>query len=209
MAMDKTTINIIIAFTIPMITAIIFMVLWIKAWAKSKAIEADVRWTIQDLRDAYQRALLRGNRLEETINHYGDIIISLMPEDEMAKRMVAINNALAQDFFHETLIERKPDLTPVEEVYVARDFSKTPGGRDGDFSGNLFRELHLEPNIKIGKVRVFLDGTYGYAHSFLRGAFEPLVEKFGLDKVLDRVELISEENPLLVDEIEGILKEAA
>lgn len=75
-------------------------------------------------------------------------------------------------------------------VNIARDFSRSPGGQfksDGTFSGEQFRDEVLVPKIKeaqnsSGHVVIQLDGTYGYASSFLDEAFGGLVRKGLFDR---------------------------
>ncbi len=93
-------------------------------------------------------------------------------------------------------------------INIAKDYSKTPGARykdDGPFSGEEFRENYLENHfIDINnntKIQVILDGTEGYATSFLEEAFGGLARKYGAKRCLDRFEFISEEEPLLIKEI--------
>ncbi|MGH6887917.1 MAG: STAS-like domain-containing protein [Rhizomicrobium sp.] len=74
-------------------------------------------------------------------------------------------------------------------IEVGRDFSPTPGGRyvaNGASSGEEFRERLLAPALRNNdKVVVFLDGTAGYAGSFLEEAFGGLVRacRFSLDEL--------------------------
>lgn len=70
-------------------------------------------------------------------------------------------------------------------IRFANDFAKNPGGRykkDGSFSGEEFREGWLVPKINqaianAGRVIVELDGTFGYAASFLDEAFGGLIRE--------------------------------
>lgn len=94
------------------------------------------------------------------------------------------------------------------EIDIAKDFTNTPGGRNkdhSDYSGEEFREKFLEKHFRNPsdsyKIKIFLDSTYGYATSFLEEAFGGLSRKFGKNIVRDRLEFISEEEPLLIDEI--------
>ena len=99
---------------------------------------------------------------------------------------------------------------------IASEFSRTPGARyrtDGKFSGEEFYEnilkdlfseiLKLKCNLKI-----ILDGTHGYATSFLDEAFGRLAKDFGVIKVKENVILISEEEPYLVEEINEYIANA-
>ena len=75
-------------------------------------------------------------------------------------------------------------------INIAKDFTKSPGGRymkDGSFSGELFREKFLVPKIRdaitqSNHVIIELDGTFGYASSFLDEAFGGLVREGYFDQ---------------------------
>ena len=93
-------------------------------------------------------------------------------------------------------------------INIARDFTVTPGGRykaEGPFSGEEFREKLLEPHFTeastSSEVSVILDGTEGYATSFLEEAFGGLARKYGKENCQERLKFISEEDPLLIEEI--------
>ncbi|MBE6119211.1 MAG: DUF4325 domain-containing protein [Erysipelotrichaceae bacterium] len=96
----------------------------------------------------------------------------------------------------------------MREINIARDFTKTPGGRfkkEGKHSGQEFRDTILIPEYEKAVennevLRVNLDGGYGYGSSFLEESFGGLVRKFG--KVdADKIEIVSEEEPQLVNDI--------
>lgn len=94
------------------------------------------------------------------------------------------------------------------EIVVARDFSKTPGGRyitDGPHSGEEFRESVLVPRLKEGDVlTIVLDGARGYPSSFLDEAFAGLVRKlnWSLDEFQSRIKLSARpEYRIYVDDI--------
>jgi hypothetical protein len=99
---------------------------------------------------------------------------------------------------------------------VARDFSETPGPRykhEGDFSGELFMETLLQPRYERAraaraKLVVDLDGTEGYATSFLEQAFGGLARVFAQSEVLTTLEFISNDEPYLVDEIRRYIRDA-
>ena len=99
------------------------------------------------------------------------------------------------------------------KIKISEIFSKTLGGRhvsDGPHSGEEFREKFLSPrfiNIKSGeKLLIDLDGTYGYPPSFLDEAFGGLARIFGINVVLDKLKFKSDEEPSLIDEIIGYIK---
>lgn len=94
------------------------------------------------------------------------------------------------------------------------DFTKTPGARnraDGPFSGEQFREELLEPAFTLASERneklvVDLDGTQGYATSFLEEAFGGLARKYGSKKVEDLIEVRCTDEPDLVEEVMGYVR---
>jgi len=100
-------------------------------------------------------------------------------------------------------------------INIAKEFSDTPGGRrrnDGPFSGQEFREhfleKHFEDKSDVSKLVIVLDGVFGYATSFLEEAFGGLARKYGQQRVLLKLEFISEEEPLLIEEITNYIKNA-
>lgn len=94
------------------------------------------------------------------------------------------------------------------------DFTEVPGARyrtDGEGSGQEFREDYLEKyfeNNRNEKIVIDLDGTEGYATSFLEEAFGGLARKFTSREVTERVSFISNEEPLLIKEIKRYIEEA-
>jgi len=101
-------------------------------------------------------------------------------------------------------------------ISVANDFSKTPGPRyikEGDFSGELFRSKILEPEYlnavkENKKLEVNLDGTVGYATSFLEEAFGGLARIYSAEKVLAILTIISTEEEYYKDEVTQYINEA-
>lgn len=102
-------------------------------------------------------------------------------------------------------------------LVVGKEFSDTPGPRSrtqGDFSGEDFLERLLKPRFEqaLGRglvLRVDLDGTEGYATSFLEAAFGGLSRIYGADKVLGHLDFKSDDEPYLVDEIKRYINEAS
>lgn len=88
-------------------------------------------------------------------------------------------------------------------IKISKDYTLTPGARykeDGNYSGEDFFEKHLRDAFKDSidkgeKLTVDLDGTYGYASSFLSETFGLLVEEFGVDLVQNNLIIISLEEP--------------
>ncbi len=107
------------------------------------------------------------------------------------------------------------DMHKTATINIAEDYTTTPAARykkDGEFSGEEFRLKFLEPHFQDEsaeyKVRVILDGVEGYATSFLEEAFGGLARKYGKSWCLKRLEFISEEDKLLIDEIKGYIEDA-
>jgi STAS-like domain of unknown function (DUF4325) len=99
---------------------------------------------------------------------------------------------------------------------ISEDFSPTPGARvyaDGDDSGQEFyekklRQAFIEAMADHEILVVDLDGTEGYATSFLDEAFVRLAREFGKEKVLANLEIISFEEPDWIDEVKSYISEA-
>lgn len=102
-------------------------------------------------------------------------------------------------------------------LYIAKEFSKTPGFRyksqSPSTSGEEFRDKLLEPKYlesieKKGKLQVVLDGTDGYLTSFLEEAFGGLQRKYPKSNILDVIEIISNDEKHWIEEIKRYAKEA-
>lgn len=101
------------------------------------------------------------------------------------------------------------------EIKIARDFTLTPGARtyaDGPKSGQEFYETILRHKFdqaiaqKI-KLRIDLDGTDGYASSFLNEAFSRLGNEFGADIVWENLVIISDEVPKYLKKVKESIYE--
>lgn len=72
-------------------------------------------------------------------------------------------------------------MTELVTINVAKDFSRTPGGRyiaHGPASGEEFRQKLLIPNLQAERYLVVeLDGAWGYPASFLEEAFGGVVRE--------------------------------
>ena len=93
-------------------------------------------------------------------------------------------------------------------INIASEFSDTPGARykkEDPFSGEEFREQFLEKHFEDEgdneKIKIVLDGVEGYATSFLEETFGGLGRKYGVERVRKRFEFVSDEDPLLISEI--------
>src|SRR5450631_780570 len=104
----------------------------------------------------------------------------------------------------------------IYKITVAKDFSDTPGPRsrvEGDFSGEEFLEklllaAYTQAVAEDSSLLIDLDGTEGYATSFLESAFGGLARKFPPEEVLSRITFKSDDEPYLVDEIKKYVQEA-
>ena len=98
----------------------------------------------------------------------------------------------------------------METVHIASCFTDSPGGRarsDGPFSGEEFREVHLVPRIKIGKPFIVdMDGTFGFATSFIEEAFGGLSRQYGSELVLKLITFKSDEDLSLIATIREYIK---
>jgi hypothetical protein len=101
-------------------------------------------------------------------------------------------------------------------ILRVREFSKTPGPRspsEGEYSGETFLADWLLPRFikaREGDTRLLvdLDGVAGYASSFLEAAFGGLARKFGAKEVRAHLDLKSEEDPYLIEEVFQDIDEA-
>jgi hypothetical protein len=103
-----------------------------------------------------------------------------------------------------------------EAINIARDFSVTPGPRyiaEGEYSGELFRDSLLAPaferaTARNGPLDIYLNGTEGYATSFLEESFGGLARIFGEQKVAATIRFHCDDDPFLIEEIETYIREA-
>lgn len=106
-------------------------------------------------------------------------------------------------------------MTPTQiYIKISKDFTRTPGARkmdEGNYSGEEFLKSVLEPAyLQASKedsiVQINLDDTEGYATSFLEEAFGGLARKYGSNNVLDHLDFVSNDEPLLIEEIRHYIK---
>jgi hypothetical protein len=101
-------------------------------------------------------------------------------------------------------------------IQVAKDFSDTPGPRlreEGEYSGEEFLEKLLLPAYQQvvadgGTLLIDLDGTEGYATSFLEAAFGELARKFPPSEVLANIVFKSDDEPYLIEEVKRYITDA-
>lgn len=99
------------------------------------------------------------------------------------------------------------------KIKISEDFSEIPGARyyeDGDYSGQQFFEEVLRPKFlevlkSNQKLIVNFDDCYGFASSFLSESFGKLSEEFGAKDVLNKIEIESEQDPLLPKHVISII----
>lgn len=99
---------------------------------------------------------------------------------------------------------------------IAKDFSETPGPRsrdEGDFSGEQFLEECLLPRYEraVGQneqLNIDLDGTEGYATSFLEASFGGLARVHDPRQVLANLTFKSNDEPYLIEEIKKYIQQA-
>ena len=100
-------------------------------------------------------------------------------------------------------------------MVVAKDFSRTPGPRrraEGKFSGEEFLDMlkkrYVEAVENKSVLIIDLDGAAGYATSFLEAAFGGLAREFDQEEVQQTLQIKSDEEPDLIDEIGRYITEA-
>lgn len=101
-------------------------------------------------------------------------------------------------------------------ISIAKDYSLTPGPRwikEGDYSGENFRKTILNPRFHVAlqqgkKIKIDLDGTAGYGASFLEEVFGGLAREFPKINILDFIEIKSNEEEYLIQEIQEYIKDA-
>lgn len=98
-------------------------------------------------------------------------------------------------------------MSPKPIINIANDYSAEPFGRyptDGDANGTRFREELLKPSLLAhDRVTVIFDGAEGYGSSFLEESFGGLVRREGFrsSDLHERLRLVSEDDPSLIDEV--------
>lgn len=104
----------------------------------------------------------------------------------------------------------------LHRISIAKEYSDTPGPRargEGDFSGQEFLEKLLLPayeqaRSENGTLLIDLDGTEGYATSFLEAAFGELARICDPQEVLSVLRFKSDDEPYLIEEIKKYILEA-
>ncbi len=105
------------------------------------------------------------------------------------------------------------------KIVVRKEFARIPGARsrdDGPASGEEFRETLLAPKLRLAlesgeKLVVDMDGTAGFAASFLEEAFGGLLRESGftIQEVERHLVVLSPEDPLVEQRIRRYVRAAA
>lgn len=98
---------------------------------------------------------------------------------------------------------------------IATEFTDNPGARnysDGPKSGEeffdtLLKEKYLQAVAENTQLRIILDGTTGFASSFLNESFGLLGNEYGADEVWNRLEIISNEIPKYIVKVKSSIYE--
>lgn len=101
-------------------------------------------------------------------------------------------------------------------IDISKEFSKTIGGRyesEGEYSGESFRKKILSPKYKEAvkneeKIKIILDGCYGYPSSFLEEAFGGLARELKDKNIYKNMILVCEDEPSLIDNIKNYILKA-
>ena len=104
------------------------------------------------------------------------------------------------------------------KIIIKSDFTSTPGPRytkEGKWAGEKLRTEIVYPILKNAikdkrKVFIDLDGTSGYGTSFLEEVFGGLIRinKLKYQDIIDLLELKSDEEPYLIEDIYEYLQDA-
>ncbi|WMN11923.1 STAS-like domain-containing protein [Marivirga salinae] len=105
-----------------------------------------------------------------------------------------------------------------KKLKIAQDYTTTPGPRyikEGSWSGEKLRNEIVFPQVsesikKNEKIEIDLDGTAGYGTSFLEEVFGGLIRenKLDYDELVEFIEIKSDEEPYLIEDIFEYLKDA-
>ena len=104
----------------------------------------------------------------------------------------------------------------MNKLVIASEFSPITGGRtpkEGDFSGELFRDEILAPKYKEclnngERLEIVFDNCYGIGTSFLEEAFGGLVRKYQYTDVLKHIELIANDDETILVNVPKYIKAA-
>jgi len=93
----------------------------------------------------------------------------------------------------------------IKKYIFIKEFTKYPGGRyekDGPFSGEQFRKEVLEPVFSSGEnIKIDFSGVLGVPPSFIDESFAEIAKKYGKEKFIATVEILSDDNSNLFKQI--------
>lgn len=92
------------------------------------------------------------------------------------------------------------------ELKIAQEFTDAPGSRDskdGAYSGEDFYQTLLKKKFDLAKkegklLLIDFDNSWGYASSFISGAFGRLADFYGVSSVMQTLDFKSEDDPSLI-----------
>lgn len=95
------------------------------------------------------------------------------------------------------------------EIKIAEDYTEIPSGKINGFALSI---NHIIPAIYKSKksnekLKLNLDGTYGYSTVFLKSMIQTVIDFYGNGAWKD-IEIISKEEPYLIQDINNYIKEA-
>ena len=105
----------------------------------------------------------------------------------------------------------------MNSINIAADFTSSPGARypeQGKYSGQEFREKHLEPLFRNKQpaeypdVKIELNGLLGYPASFLEEAFGGIARIIGKEEAAKHFIYHCDEVPEIVDKIKTYVENA-
>ena len=104
----------------------------------------------------------------------------------------------------------------MEVINIAKDFTTTPGARyysDGPKSGEEFFVEKLKNSFQTAldkdvRLKIEMDGTEGYASSFINETFRRLGEEFGSEEAWNRLIIVSNEVPKYIIKVKNSIYEA-
>lgn len=93
-------------------------------------------------------------------------------------------------------------------IRVSKSFSDNPSEKSGSaLYDNILKPAFLKIKNKesLGFVYIDLDGGFGYSTKFIRECFECFRNDFDMNFVRETIKIFSKEDPMLIDQIVGIL----
>ena len=99
---------------------------------------------------------------------------------------------------------------PLEFSRIPGPRTRTEGPRSAEeFNEDIFFERVQNAINKKLKITVILDGSHGYGTSFLEQVFGGAARMFGSNTILQLLEIVTEEEPYLKEDIISYIKDVA